>query len=391
MHTGIINFASRTALNIKSTDVKKEILDTVENLCQVKIIQKHFEKFDKNSFSKLNKSPHLVSLRTNGNPYYLMLCSYNFVNQCIFIDKKVQNGYFVPRMIIAKFEFDDELFENTLFDGEMLKNDKNEWIYIINDVIAYKNEHLDKLNFLKRLTLINNIMNNNYRADKNDICNLQIKKYVTYDKIKPLVEEILPKLAYTCRGLYFKPLYLKFRDILYNFDDSLITSVKKIKYQSDGEFFTNKIDINSINSSKNNSDAGINDFSKLNTEVQRRFSKEQKILTKENSRESIISNNSLVFKQSSSNNSSNNSEIDDNDSFDVNKEFLVEKTDLPDVYNLYDINTSKKKGIACIPYLSTSKNLLNIFKDINFNNKLKMECKYSPYFKKWIPINVVIQ
>ncbi len=386
MHTGIINFASRTALNIKSTDVKKEILDTVENLCQVKIIQKHFEKFDKNSFSKLNKSPHLVSLRTNGNPYYCYLGRCNFVNQCIFIDKKVQNGYFVPRMIIAKFEFDDDLFENTLFDGEMLKNDKNEWIYIINDIIAYKNEYLDKLNFLKRLTLVNNIINKSYRPDKNDICYLQIKKYVTYDKIKLLVEDILPKLPYTCRGIYFKPLYLKFRDILYNFDDSLITSVKKIKYQSDGEFFTNKIDSN-IYLNKNNSNIGLEEYSD-----------ERKTLVKKNSSCSITSNHNLQSlnsgsnsNNSSNNNSNNSSEIGDNDAFDNIKHFLVEKTDLPDVYNLYDIYTSKKKGIACIPYLSTSKNLLNIFKDINFNNKLKMECKYSIYFKKWVPINVVIQ
>ena len=41
MHSGIINFASGTALNIKDNDVKKEILTTIENLCKVKIIQKH--------------------------------------------------------------------------------------------------------------------------------------------------------------------------------------------------------------------------------------------------------------------------------------------------------------------------------------------------------------
>ena len=246
MHTGIINFASRTALNIKSNEVKKEILDEIENLTHVKIIQKHFERFDKNSFNKLNSQPHLVSLRTNGNPYYCYLTKYNFINQCIFIDKKIQSGYFVPRMIITKLEFDDDLFENTLLDGEMLKNEKGEWIFIINDIILYKNEYLDKINFLKRLLIIHNIMNNQFRKDKNDICHFQIKKYVQYTNIKNLVENILPKLNYSCRGIYFKSLYLKFKDILYNFDDSLITTVNKIKYQSDGKFISNKIDVKDI-------------------------------------------------------------------------------------------------------------------------------------------------
>ncbi len=352
MHSGIINFASGTALNIKDNEVKKEILSTIENLCKVKIIQKHFDKLDNNNILKLNNSPHLVSLKTNGNPYYLWFCRYNFVNQCIFIDKKIQQGYFVPRMIITRFEFADELFDNTLLDGEMVKcdTDDNKWVFLINDVLVYKNQYLENINFLKRLGIINDVMNTKFRNDKNDICNIQIKKYVTYDKIKYLVEDFSSKLPYTCRGLYFKPLYLKFKDILYNFDDNLIKNINRVKYQHDGLFMSNKVN------SSNDKKISIKPIKSCN------------------SLKSVGSTTSINTIDSVGNGS---------------RIYLIEKTELPDVYNLYDIQTIEKKGIACIPYFSTSQLMFEIFKNVNLTNKLKMECEYSSYFDKWIPINLI--
>jgi hypothetical protein len=350
MHSGIINFASGIALNIKDIEAKKELLSVIENLSKIKIIQKHYEKLDNlNIINKLNTSPHLVSLKTNGNPYLLFFTRYNFVNHCIFIDKKIQQGYFVPRMIICRFEFSEDLFENTVIDGEMIKCETdNKWVFIMNDVLVYKNEYLEKINFLKRLGILNEILNTKFRIDKNDVCNMQIKKYVTYNDIKYLVEDFSSKLPYTCRGLYFKPLFLKFKDVIYNFDDSLIKNINKVKYQSDDVFISKK-----INESEN----------KL-----------------------AISVSNLSLKSSNSLNSITSC---DSDSNLLSKKYLVEKTEIPDVYNLYDTNTNEKKGIACVPYLSVSKYLFEIFQTINLTNKIKMECEYSSYFKKWIPVTIV--
>ena len=90
MQIGYISFCDSTAFNIKSNKVKQKILDNINNLSNIKIIQRHFETFNKNHFKKLNDIPHLVSLKSNGNPYLLFLTKYNFVNLSIFIDKKIQ-------------------------------------------------------------------------------------------------------------------------------------------------------------------------------------------------------------------------------------------------------------------------------------------------------------
>ena len=109
-------------------------------------------------FKKLNEIPHLISLKSNGNPYLLYLTKYNFNNVCIFIDKKIQPGYFLPRMIIVYLQFSDELFSNTLFEGEMIKDNNNNWLFILNDIYIYKNNLLNKINIINRLEILHNIL-----------------------------------------------------------------------------------------------------------------------------------------------------------------------------------------------------------------------------------------
>ena len=42
MHLGVISFCNRVAHNIKSNDIKTEILNEIEQKYNIKIIQKHF-------------------------------------------------------------------------------------------------------------------------------------------------------------------------------------------------------------------------------------------------------------------------------------------------------------------------------------------------------------
>ena len=41
-------------------------------------------------------------------------------------------------MIVNIFYFDEEVFEGTLFDGEIIKDFNNQWHFIINDLIGRK-------------------------------------------------------------------------------------------------------------------------------------------------------------------------------------------------------------------------------------------------------------
>ena len=334
MQTGLISFCDKTAFNIKTQNVKENILKDIYDISKFKIIQKHFELLKKHHFSKLNDNPHLISLKSNGNPYLLYLTKFNFINTSIFIDKKVQSGYFLPRMIITRFSFPDELFDNTLIEGEMIKDNNGKWIFLINDIYISKNICLQNKNILKRLDILYDIFKD-FKNESEDVCLFQINKYFTYEKFQYLIDDYKKSLNYTCRGIYFKPLFFKFKNILYNFDDSLICKVNRVKYQKKNEF------ISDIQFNKN-----------FNTNI---------------------------------NTNTNNTESNMN-----TKILFIENTELPDVYNLYKYNLDEKNftilpDIAYIKNIESSIYIKDLFINKPIKTKIKMECTFIDKFNKWFP------
>lgn len=236
MQTGNISFCDKIGMNIKSEDFKQIILTQLEDNYGLRILNKHFEIFRQDiSIEKMSKNPYMFCLKSNGNPYFMYLTKVNNINTCIMIDKKIQQGYFLPRMIIVHQMFDDKLFENTLFDGEMVKDKSKIWIYLINDIYVHCNEHLSDINLIKRHNIMYRIFDNMY-TDNKLYFKIQIKKLFDLSEIYTAINEFQNKMNYTSRGLLFKPLFIKFRDILYNFDDSLVKQNIKTKLSTINEF-----------------------------------------------------------------------------------------------------------------------------------------------------------
>ena len=375
MQIGYISFCDKTAFNIKTQSVKEQILKEIYNISEIKIIQKHFEILKEHHFKKLNDNPHLISLKSNGNPYLLYLTKYNFVNTCIFIDKKVQSGYFLPRMIVSRFNFPDELFDNTLLEGEMIKDISKKWIFLINDLYIYKNNSLQNKNILKRLELINKIFID-FKNDPDDVCLFQINKYFKYDDISYIINNYKESLKYTCRGIYFKPLFFKFKNILHNFDDTLICKVHKIKYQKNNEYISdNKFKKNNLD--ENNLDENNLDENNL----------DDNNLDDNNLNDNNLNENNLNENNLNENNLNENNLHKTNDKF---QEYYIENTDLPDVYNLYNCNLHINFfDIAYIPNIKSSNFVRNIFINKPLNTKIKVKCKFIKNFNKWTPIKVI--
>ena len=229
MITAEISFCENIAFNIKCEDTKKYILDELETKYNIKIITRHFDTYQEHMITNLNNNPHLVCAKSNGNPYYLYLTTIEGRKYCIYIDKKIQQGYSLPRMIITQYNFSKELFEKTVFDGEMIKTNTDNWIFLIGDLLVFQGMYLKDYNIVRRLNILYNSFKKSYKPDDLDIASLYIKKYFKYSDINELISDHIPKLPYTCRGIYFKPLFLRFRDILVNFDETLVKKVEKVK------------------------------------------------------------------------------------------------------------------------------------------------------------------
>ena len=347
MQLGEISFCDRIGFNIKSDEVKKKLLDDLETATQFKVIQKHYERFNQTQVNKINTIPHMVSVRTNGNPYLLYLTKCNFQNQVLFIDKKIQHGYFYPRIIMSKLWFDSSLFNNTLFDGEMVKTTTGEWHFIISDIICYNSELLAKMNLHRRMQLVNTILESKYKPDEMNCCQLFTKRYFRVTQVQDMIEKFIPCLPYSCRGIYFKPFHLKFRDILYNFDESVIRPVTrtKLKHTSDSVFLL-QANLTTKNEAEKISTQPVHQTIKVDSEV-------TNIADRTN--------------------------------------FLVRKTGTPDVFELFAMtNTNKLEGHALVNNIETSKMMRDAFRLCNVNDKLCFRCTFNEKFKKWKPLELLV-
>lgn len=226
---GEINFCDKIAFNIKTDNKKKEILEKLNDNYGIKIIKTHCIKYNFNENEKylnqINKQQQLLYTRTNGNPYYLFLTKLNNINTCMFIDKKIKDKYFYPRIIITHFKFNDDAYNNTIFDGEMIKDNNNIWSYVITNMLVL-NDKIVKDNAIEKIKIMDVFLTENYNKSFINICNIYIKKFFSYNNIKDFIDNYIPKLNYEIRGIYFRGLNSKL-DILVNFNSDLI--IKKDK------------------------------------------------------------------------------------------------------------------------------------------------------------------
>jgi len=352
MQTAEISFCDRVSFNIKSDDTKRDILTRLEDQYGIKIIQRHFDKYDANrSPANIQRNPHLVCLRSNGNPYFMYLTRFNFNRYCIFIDKKVQQGYFLPRMIIVPIQFNDSLFEDTLFEGEMTKMQDGRWFYLANDILACKGKHLTNVNLPKRLNLLYQVLHSEYQYDRYDPFRICVKKHFHVNQISTMINEHMSTLPYTTRGIYFRPLFIKFRNILYNFDDDLVKKVNRYKVGSVNKF-----------------------ISGATTEAPP--PKQETV---------VIAPCALPAQGAVNKEKCGDSGSDSGGS----KRFFITKTEAPDIYELSDEN-GVSHGTACVPSLKMSKYLRNIMKEKGILEKVPHLFTFSEKFQKWTPVIATI-
>ena len=136
-----ISFCNKRALNVSEDSFKGQILDILKKNYYVTIKDRYFYIINQKNIKYVEKNPHILSVKSSGSPYYLFLTQIEERNYCFFIDKKIKEGHKYPRIISSIYRFNEELFsQNTLFDGELLRDKNDNWMYIINNLVIYKGE-----------------------------------------------------------------------------------------------------------------------------------------------------------------------------------------------------------------------------------------------------------
>ena len=223
-----ISFCGKEIDNVTNNDLKKYILDDMFNKNNITYKTRYAKMFNQQYLKNFN-NPHILCLKTIGSPYLLYCTQINDVNYSFLVDKKIKDGYSYPKIFLVHYRFNNEIFNGTLFETELLKNNDDEWYLLISDIYSHNGTSIFLKQITERMNLINNIFMNDYIDDSFcNICPIMIKKYFDYCEIDYILNDFIPKLNYRVRGLYFIPLKSSYAKILYFFEDQ---EYKKINYR----------------------------------------------------------------------------------------------------------------------------------------------------------------
>ena len=347
--------------NEVNNDLKEVIIDKLYTTINVSKYRYNILYQKELDFLKQNK--HHITLNNFGLKYFVMFMTYKNKKYCFYIDKRTLK---YDKALIninnvsiysVKHCVSENFYNYTLFDGDMLKNMYDHYIFIICDVYYLYNKSYIEIPIEKKLHLIEEELNNKYKFNNHiEPCSFRVNKLYTYSDIQRLIKTTIPSLDYLACGLVFYPLFSGLRVI----------------YKFNRDEMPNHIIYNSNKKNKN-------------------IDNRENVVDNSNKSHSTKKNNDNIMKYNE-----NNTRTLDNlkniktDSKTLN--FIIEDTEFPDVYNLYlknDKNENKYSGIAYIPTISHSRFVLSLFKNNINNNTIIVKCKYAIDYKKWIPVNCV--
>ena len=234
---GTISFCDRAAFNVKSDAFKAAVVARLEAF-GARILRRHVDPFvapaavpgqtpNAQNQNQVLRGPQMVCLRSHGNPYLLLFTrNDDGGGMLLFVDRKIQPGYTVPRVVLAHGRFDDALFDGTVVDGEMVKTRAGAWVFLANDLLALEGRPVVP-SLSARLAALVAVFSDQRRTPDAELdpCAYQVKRHL------PLCEEGLRTLRsmegeidYPTRGMLVRPAeappYVRARFLEY--DPSLV-------------------------------------------------------------------------------------------------------------------------------------------------------------------------
>jgi hypothetical protein len=384
-------FGDKKTLQIVSPQTINEIKSLIKNIGSFNIDSKYYSFLNRKNIGDLKEGRYNVSLSTFGKKFVMFITNYKNKKYCLFINKKNET------MTIVQLKFSNEIFDGSLFEGELVKNEDEKWIFLINDVMYYKGKNIVTNDFIQRQEVINDFLENEYEYDENQGFFLSKKKYYSFHYLQDFVEKYMNILNYKSAGLHFKNIDNFCCNYLYIFPEN----------RTDSKILQNGTIIDDITNN-------------ITKEVHFNKEEHKKVDMKSSIKSNVFNNN--VFNNNVKDNKDDDNLLNDFDEVladdivepiiepvikrniiikKINNEtkleklvckFLIMATPMPEVYGLYckgNTNSIDKHSYASVPDMDVSNFLNMLFKDNADNStKIYVECKYHKNFKKWIPYKI---
>jgi len=204
----------KRGLKINDETIKSKIIKSLESY--ININDRGYKFLDNSTLNYLKINKHLVALSTFGKKFLLYFTRIDDKKYCLYFNRKTND------VISVRHRFKDDIFNNTLIDGELLKDtDTQNWRFSISDILVYKGTNLNKHVIEERLDYLKEMLTYEYIADSNfDIAEFEVKQYFEYKHIEDLYETYMETKPYKCSGFLFKNIMINEKYLLYIFQEN---------------------------------------------------------------------------------------------------------------------------------------------------------------------------
>jgi len=327
----MVKFGDSNSFIINDLDFKNKIIDYLFSTIDIsKYRYNLLDSLQQLNFLKLNE--HYLSPNFKGYNYFVIFYRNNNVNYCVAVDRKNlsyhRDKIDINKVVIYKIRINTSpaIFRGTILDCKMIKN-----IMLIKDCFQMMGNMIIDMEMFEKMLYIDGIIMNQFQKDYCNNFTFKINKLYRYNMLNEVVNSIIPKCNMEIQGLIFLP---KKSGISIIFIDKKQPEIAKVNIVSQST--TDTIASSSYHM--------IHDMK--NFLLSRNYSYE------------------TVGKK---------------------KNLYVERTNIIDVYNVYENNKDDKIGIAHIPNIKISQ-----YCDDNIKDKELCQCIYHTGFNKWIPLTIVV-
>jgi hypothetical protein len=311
-------------------DVKSKIIDYLYS--KINLSKYRFIMLDNiGKLKQLQDNKHYVAPNYKGYSYFLIFITIETKKYCVAINRKklsyhkeqldMKNVF----MVQIHMNVHDNFYNGTILDGKLIQN-TNEAIFLIQDSFYLFGKNMLNMGLMEKITHLDNILKQYMTGD--NYCknfNFRLNKLYEYSDLPDLVYNILPTLQIPVNGITFIPPL------------SGITIVHI-------ENKTEKISINTSNEA-----IQCDSYDMIHNFV------------------NYLKNRTYSYETNGN-----------------KKQLLLSKTEIPDVYSVFDEYNTERLGIAHIPNLKISHYCNQYIK----NTPILFNCVYCTKFRKWIPISI---
>lgn len=199
-----VAFCNSKAFKIDSIELKEKVFLECDNLFGFQLKRDYFPgpqpvTIEKKNLNQL-KNNYIVCEKSDGERAILLLINLNNKPMCFMINRN-NDFYFLD------LSFKKEVYEGSVFDGELIKTKQGSWNYLIHDCMIYNGSSFVEKSHRLRYGCVIDLITKRYQNKSEDCVNIKTKIFYDFGpQLTKTWEHIQQTTENKIDGLIFTPI-----------------------------------------------------------------------------------------------------------------------------------------------------------------------------------------